>query len=231
MTEETVMPNLRELIKLNQLEGNSSQTAFKVTLSKSLCYSWHHFRTTSIIWNKNVTLTILDFNEAWDNGVQMASTGPYANYLQLHPDNHASTSWINFYKLVALSDANKTITILRPIIRDYPGEPIPEHHPLTPIMNINHPISTSSIHHNRRHPPCSICMFDSFLHNLCLSPLWSTCGLELSSSYSIHFFTQSLSYFRNTWLYSLTCFAVIPRLRPLHIVSLISLYFELCLLR
>jgi len=35
----------------------------------------------------------LDFNEARDDGLAVAPTGPYANHLHLAPDeNHASTS-------------------------------------------------------------------------------------------------------------------------------------------
>ena len=34
-----------------------------------------------------------------------------------------------------------------PYVQDYPGEPVPEKniHPLTPILIINHPLSSSSI--------------------------------------------------------------------------------------
>jgi len=43
--------------------------------------------------------TILDINAARDDGVAMASIGPYANHLYpLQTDNHASTSSLNFYK-------------------------------------------------------------------------------------------------------------------------------------
>ena len=34
-------------------------------------------------------------------------------------------------------------------------------HPLTPILIIRHPLSTSSIYYDPQHPPCSIYMFDS----------------------------------------------------------------------
>ena len=34
-------------------------------------------------------------------------------------------------------------------------------HPLTPILIIRHPISTSSIYYNPQHPPCSSCVPDS----------------------------------------------------------------------
>jgi len=50
-------------------------------------------RTTWVSWHQKVQ-TNLDFNEARDDGVAVASAGPYAN--QLQTDNHASTSSINF---------------------------------------------------------------------------------------------------------------------------------------
>jgi len=48
---------------------------------------------------------------------------------------------------------------------DYPGEPVPEetftHSHVTPILIINHHLSTSSIYCNPWHHPCSIYMSDS----------------------------------------------------------------------
>jgi len=52
-------------------------------------------------------------------------------------------------------------------------------------------------------------------------------GLALSTSYSIHFLTQSLSSFHSTFLYHHTCFAIVPRLCHLILVSLSTLYLEL----
>ena len=87
-----------------------------------------------------------------------------------------------------------------------PGQPVwagPRRniHPLTPIVVINRPISASSIYYNPWHPLCSITCLTVFFHNLSPSFLWSTLGLAPSTSYSIHFFTQSLSAFRNTCTY------------------------------
>jgi len=42
-------------------------------------------RTTWVSRHQN-SQTILDFNEARDDGVALASAGPYANYLHLTPD-------------------------------------------------------------------------------------------------------------------------------------------------
>jgi len=51
--------------------------------------------------------TVMDFNEARDDGVAVASAGLYANYFctLLQTDNHIHTSLLNFYRLNALPDA------------------------------------------------------------------------------------------------------------------------------
>jgi len=51
----------------------------------------------------------LDFTEARDDGVAVASAGPYANHLHLAPDKHSSTSPFNFYRPDALTDAQPTV--------------------------------------------------------------------------------------------------------------------------
>jgi len=52
------------------------------------------------------------FNEARDDGVAVASAGPYANHLHflLQTDNHASTSSLNFYLLDALPVDQPTVS-------------------------------------------------------------------------------------------------------------------------
>ena len=92
------------------------------------------------------------------------------------------------------------MTVLRPFVRVYPGEPVPEE---------------TSIH---SHPYCSSTILIIFLHlarttaSYLLNPrtwqsLYTTSnhglplGLEPTTSYSIHLFTQSLSSFRNTCPY------------------------------
>jgi len=54
--------------------------------------------------------TILDFTEARDGGVAVASAGPYANHLHLTPHNHASTSPVRFYRPDALPAAQHTVS-------------------------------------------------------------------------------------------------------------------------
>jgi len=73
-------------------------------------------------------------------------------------------------------------------------------HPLTPIVVIIHPLSASFIYYDPWHPPAQSMHLTVFFHNLQVFfglPL----GLAPSTSYSIHFFTQSLSSFRNTCPY------------------------------
>jgi len=56
--------------------------------------------TTCVSQHQKGKSTILDFNEASDDGVAVASGGPCANHLQssLQANNHASTSARNFYR-------------------------------------------------------------------------------------------------------------------------------------
>jgi len=92
-----------------------------------------------------------------------------------------------------------TTTDWRPFVRDYPGEPVPEE-------TLTHPPSWSSFNLYQLLPPTwsiASSLFNSrawqsfcttSLHVLFGLPL----GLEPSTSYSIRFFTQSVSSFRNT---------------------------------
>jgi len=86
-------------------------------------------------------------------------------------------------------------------------------HPLTPIVVINHPLSASSIYYDPWHPLCSIHTPDSLFSTIPLQVFFGLpLGLAPSTSYSKHFFTQSLSSFRNTCYIITTCFTVVPRL-------------------
>ena len=62
---------------------------------------WHlfngFFSRTTWVSRHQKGQTNLDFNEARDDGVAVASAAPYANHLNLAPDkNHASISTLNF---------------------------------------------------------------------------------------------------------------------------------------
>jgi len=56
--------------------------------------------------------TYLDFNEARDDGVAVASTGPYANHTctLLQTDNHANTSSLIFDRVDGLPDDQPTVS-------------------------------------------------------------------------------------------------------------------------
>jgi len=67
---------------------------------------------------------------------------------------------------------------------------------------IDHPLSASSIDDNPWHPPCSVYMPDSLLaQSLSKFSLVYLVAWQNSTSYSIHFFIQSLSSFRSTCPY------------------------------
>jgi len=95
---------------------------------------------------------------------------------------------------------------------------------LTPIMIINHPLSTSSIFLYSILPVQSACL-TVFLHNLFPSPLWSTSGYR--TVHFIHLFTQSLFSFCNTCPCHCKLFCVVPRWRCLFLVSLSYLSLKL----
>jgi len=49
-----------------------------------------------------------------DDGVAMASTGPYSNHLYFTPaDNYARTSSLNFYRPDTLPDAQLSVKALK----------------------------------------------------------------------------------------------------------------------
>jgi len=68
-------------------------------------------------------------------------------------------------------------------------------HPLTPIVVISQRLSASSIYYDPWHPPCSIYVLYS-LFTISVQVFFGLpLGLAPSTSYSIHFFTESLSLF------------------------------------
>ena len=52
--------------------------------------------TTWVSWYQK-DRTILNINGARDNGVAVASAGPYENHLHFAPDNHTSTTPLNIF--------------------------------------------------------------------------------------------------------------------------------------
>jgi len=111
-----------------------------------------------------------------------------------------------------------TTTVLRPFVWDYPGEPVPEetltHPPAWSSCNLYQLLPSTTIHSILLVPITCLAIF---LHNLFPCPL----GLEPSTSYSIDFFTQSVSSSRSTCPYhrSLFCSSI----------SIISSIPSLCL--
>jgi len=114
-------------------------------------------------------------------------------------------------------------------VRDNPGEPSTRRniHPLTPIVIINHHLSTSSIYYDPWHPPCSIRAPDnifpqslsnfSLVYLLAWHPPLHTLYIS-SSNHRLLFATHA---------HTITvCFAVVPRLCHLLLVSLSTLYLE-----
>ena len=106
-------------------------------------------------------------------------------------------------------DTHTHTTVLRPFVQDYPGEPVPEE-----TSNHSHLSCSSTILIIFLHLPRTIA--SSLLNPRTWQSLCTTSnhvlfglplGLERTTSYSIHFFTQSLSSFRNTrpYRHSLFC--------------------------
>jgi len=100
-------------------------------------------------------------------------------------------------------------------------------HPLTHIVVISHPLSASTIYYNPRYPPCSIYVPDSHFPQSLQVFFGLPPGLVPSTSYSIHSFTNHCLLFVTHAHTIATCFAVVPRLCHLILVSLSTLYLEL----
>jgi len=96
-------------------------------------------------------------------------------------------------------------TVLR-LYGFFPGQPCwagtgRNIHSLTPIVVINHPLSASSVYYDPLHPPCSIHAPDN-LFPQSLSKFSLVYLLTWHAPlHTVHFFTQSLSSFRNTCPY------------------------------
>jgi len=57
-----------------------------------------------------VKIFFLDFNEARDDGVAVASAGSYASHLHLAPETMPVPHHSTFYRLYALPDAQPTVS-------------------------------------------------------------------------------------------------------------------------
>ena len=171
----------------------------------------------SFIWYKN-----------WYDGQQLVSYSQ--SHTKMKQPVYIEQSGPRLARLLAwpqCSVHNNNNNRLRPFVRDYLGEPVPGE---TPTHRPDHPIFiTSSIYHDPQHPPCS----NYVLGNLFAQPLSMSSGLPLglepSTSYSIHFFTQSVSSFRSTCPYHHNLFCVVL-ISYLFLVFLSTPYLELYLL-
>ena len=98
-----------------------------------------------------------------------------------------------------MNTTTTTTTVLWPFVWDYPGEPVPEEtftHPPSWSSNLYQLLPSTTIHSILT---VQITCLTVFLHNLSMSSLvWSH---PRTTSYSIHFFTQSVSSFRSTGPY------------------------------
>jgi len=110
-------------------------------------------------------------------------------------------------------------------VQDYPDEPVPEetftHSHLSWSSIILYLLPPSTAIHSilRVQSFCTTSVQVFFGQPLRLAPF---------TSYSIHFFTQSLSFFAMHTHTTATCFAVVPRLYRLMLVSLSTLGTQYC---
>ena len=108
--------------------------------------------------------------------------------------------------------AQRSVTSMGKLYLFYPGRPVPEEtfsHPLTTILIIRHPLSSSSIYNDPWHPLCSVYEFDSPLGQ----PLF---GLPLGLGPQLH--SPCISSPNHHHLFAAhahtnaACFAAIPML-------------------
>jgi len=134
--------------------------------------------------------------------------------------------------IVNCLDTTTTTTVLRPFVRHYLGEPVPEE-------TLTHPPSWSSSSLYQFLPSTTIqstllvqiTWLTIFLHSLFPCPLWSTClsgALHLIFHTFLHPITCLL--FTAHAHTIATCFAVVSILHHLLLVFLSTPYLELCLL-
>jgi len=170
----------------------------------------------------------------------------------LQTDDHTSISLLNFL-LAGCSSACQTNSVKNTHAHTHahtqththmtilclcgfcPGQPgwantIRNIHPLTSIMVISHPLSASSIYYDPWHPLCSIYMPDSlFPQSL------SKFSLVYLPAWHLPLHTPYISSSNHCPLFAAhahsitTCFAVVPRLCHLILISLSTLYLELYL--
>jgi len=151
--------------------------------------------------------------------------------------HNSSVTYIQYLLILLLiitqhTHTHTTVYSSLDFVRDNSCEPVPARnvHLLTPIVVTSHPLSASSIYYDPWHPPCSIYVPDSlFLQSLS----------KFSLVYLLAWHPPLLTPYISSPNYCLlfaehahiiaTCFAVVPRLCHLILVSLSTLYLELYL--
>ena len=134
--------------------------------------------------------------------------------------------------VTTLTFSFKTTTVLQPFVRDYPAKTVPEktlthHHPDHHLIFISFFHLPGSIASSLFKLSAWQSFCTTSLHVIFGLPL----GLEPSTSYSIHFFTQSVSAFRSTCPYHRSMFCCsINIISSIPSLSLSTPYLELCLL-
>ena len=130
--------------------------------------------------------------------------------IQLHIHTHTACVEMTV-KSMYITLTTSTTIVLWPFVRDYPGKPVPEetftHPPSWSSSNLYQLLPCTTIHSNVRVQIACLAIFcTTSLHILFGLPL----GVEPSTSYYVHFFTQSVSFFRNTCPYhrSLFCCSI-----------------------
>ena len=138
---------------------------------------------------RNVAVKLLSSSTMWKLKTVAQLTWVHMIVNKIHPMSFL----LNWTELASsLNWHNVTTTnILRPFIWDYPSELVPEeaftHSHLSWSSTI--PINLPTMIHGII-PVQSVCL-TVLLHKLFPSPLWSSSGSGLSTSFAIHFFTQS----------------------------------------
>jgi len=97
-------------------------------------------------------------------------------------------------------------------------------HPLTPILIIRHPLSTSSIYYDLSNSWFNLLLNSPFPQPLSRFSL--VCLLVRNLCFILHTFLLLITHAHTIT----TCFAVVPRLRHLFLISLSAHYLEICLL-
>ena len=158
-----------------------------------------------------------------------------------HNKNSQNKTWCtkkaqSTQKSALTTTATTTTTVLRPFLRDYPGELVPEetltYPPSWSPSNLYQLLPSTTIHSILL---VQIACLAIFLHYLSPHPLWSTSwpgALHLIIHTLLHpisvFFSQQMPYHRNLFCCSINIISSIPSLSQLLTWNSIFNYQHLC---